>query len=95
LGEVAGAASARGASTRAAASAWEEEEKSIFQRVTRVEMWICKEKEWLEASIYEFERSSGLIAFPVVKLQRQCKCSWPHHLQGSTATRVACLTIVV
>jgi hypothetical protein len=37
LGVVAGAASARGASTRAAASAGEEEEKSIFQRVTKVE----------------------------------------------------------
>ena len=60
MGLVAGAASARGASTIAvAASAVEEEEKSIFQRVTEVEMWICKEEEWWNCSIYEFERSSS------------------------------------
>jgi hypothetical protein len=48
LGVVAGAASARGASTRAAASAGEEEEKNIFQRVTKVEKWIWKDKERLK-----------------------------------------------
>jgi hypothetical protein len=44
LGEVAGAASARGASIKAAASAGEEEENSIFQRVTKVEKWIGMRK---------------------------------------------------
>jgi hypothetical protein len=50
LGEVAGAASARGARATSAVTA--EVEKNIFQRVTKVEKQICNGKEWLKVNIY-------------------------------------------
>jgi hypothetical protein len=52
LGVVAGAASARGASTRAAASAGEEEEKNIFQWVTKVRSGFERRKsDWRQESL--------------------------------------------